>query len=239
MLYEGRVNFKTRLKLKIQINQYHLLSKECMEKMENKINYFKVLLSSVLAGMCIGIGGVVFLSLEDKLTGSFFFTTGLFVICSMGLHLFTGKVCFIFDNRKEYLLSLPVIWIGNLFGTTLVAKLVSFSRISGISQKAAELCAIKMSDTYISLFVLGILCNILIYIAVEGYRTIPYEAGKYLSLFFGVMVFILCGYEHCVADMFYFSASDMWSPEAFLRLFIITMGNAIGGVLFPVLRHNI
>ncbi|OON88425.1 formate/nitrite transporter [Oribacterium sp. C9] len=203
------------------------------------MNYFKILISAVLAGICIGLGGVVFLSLDNKLAGSFFFTTGLFVICSMGLHLFTGKVCYMFDNNREYVLSLPIIWIGNLFGTTLVAKLVSFTRISGIAQKAAALCETKMTDTYLSLFILGIFCNMLIYIAVEGYKIIPHETGKYLALFFGVMVFILCGYEHCVADMFYFSASDMWSLEAFLRLFIITLGNAVGGVLFPVLRHNI
>ncbi|ETP72261.1 formate/nitrite transporter family protein [Lachnospiraceae bacterium JC7] len=207
--------------------------------MENKMNYFKILISSVLAGICIGLGGVVYLSLDNKLAGSFFFTTGLFVICSIGFHLFTGKVCYMFDNNREYMMSLPVIWIGNLFGTTLVAKLISFSRISGITQKAAALCETKLSDTYISLFILGIFCNMLIYIAVEGYRNIQYETGKYLALFFGVMVFILCGYEHCVADMFYFSAADMWSSEAFLRLFIITFGNAVGGVLFPVLRHNI
>ena len=60
--------------------------------------------------------------------------------------------------------------------------------------------------------------------------------GKYLSLFFGVMVFILCGYEHCVADMFYFTAAGVWSVDTVLRLVVITLGNAVGGVLFPLVR---
>ena len=200
------------------------------------MNYVKTLISAVLAGICIGIGGVVFLSVEDKLVGSFFFTTGLFVICTMGFHLFTGKVCYVLKNDRTYAFQLPVIWIGNLMGTTLVAKLVSMTRISGIAQKAAALCDTKLSDSCISLFILGIFCNILIYIAVEGYGNIPHETGKYLALFFGVMVFILCGYEHCVADMFYFSAADMWSSEAVMRLLVITLGNVVGGVAFPICR---
>lgn len=200
------------------------------------MNYIKTLISAVLAGICIGIGGVVFLSLDDKLAGSFFFTTGLFVICSMGFHLFTGKVCYVLKNDMAYALGLPVIWIGNLIGTTLVAKLVSFTRISGIAVKAAALCETKLSDSLISLFILGIFCNMLIYIAVEGYGNIPHETGKYLALFFGVMVFILCGYEHCVADMFYFSAADMWSSGALVRLLVITLGNVVGGVVFPICR---
>ena len=98
------------------------------------------------------------------------------------------------------------------------------------------LCQTKMDDQLLSLFLLGILCNIFIYIGVEGYRTITYEVGKYLALFFGVMVFILCGYEHCVADMFYFSVAGMWNGRSILCLLVITLGNAVGGIIFPLVR---
>ena len=87
-----------------------------------------------------------------------------------------------------------------------------------------------------SLFFLGILCNILIYIGVEGYKSIQHEFGKYLALVFGVMVFILCGTEHCVADMFYLWMGGAWSARAVVCILVITLGNAAGGVLFPVLR---
>ncbi len=204
------------------------------------MNYVKTLMSSILAGMCIGIGGVVFLSVDDKLVGSFFFTTGLFVICTMGLHLFTGKVCYVFKNGKNYAMSLPVIWLGNFIGTYIVAALVALTRVGGgIMERAAGLCSTKMGDSFVSLFVLGVFCDILIYIGVEGYKSVPHEVGKYLSLFFGVMVFILCGFEHCVADMFYFSAAGMWSADALVRILVITLGNAFGGVLFPVVRDAI
>ena len=58
----------------------------------------KVFLSAVLAGMCIGFGGLVFLMLDNKIVGAALFTIGLFVICTFGFHLFTGKVCYVFQN---------------------------------------------------------------------------------------------------------------------------------------------
>ena len=105
-----------------------------------------------------------------------------------------------------------------------------------VSEKAMGLCQTKLGDSYASLFFLGILCNIFIYIGVEGYKSNPHEVGKYLALVFGVMVFILCGTEHCVADMFYFWMAGAWSGQAVARLLVITLGNAAGGVLLPLLR---
>ena len=101
------------------------------------------------------------------------------------------------------------------------------------------LCQVKLNDSLLSLFFLGLLCNIFIYIAVEGYRNNPHELGKYLSLFFGVMVFILAGTEHCVADMFYFWMAGAWSGRAILCILVISLGNAAGGVLLPLLREVI
>ena len=200
------------------------------------VKALKIFASAVLAGMCVGLGGVVFLSVDNRVIGAALFTVGLFTICTFGLHLFTGKVCYALENGKSYNLALPVIWLGNLAGTGVTALIVKLSRIDGISAKAAELCATKLDDSILSLFLLGVLCNIFIYIAVDGYKNNPHELGKYLSLFFGVMVFILAGTEHCVADMFYFWLSG-WSVDAALRVLVITLGNAAGGILFRALHR--
>ena len=58
----------------------------------------------------------------------------------------------------------------------------------------------------------------------------------YLSLFFGVTIFILCGFEHCVADMFYFTLARVWSADVLLRTLVITLGNGVGAVLLPLLK---
>jgi len=200
------------------------------------MKYLKALVSAILGGCCIAFGGTAFLSLDSKVLGALFFTVGLFAICTMGLNLFTGKVCYVFQRDRDYALAVPVIWLGNLLGTGLVAVIVRLTRLSPLAEKAAALCQAKLADSLLSLFLLGVLCNIFIYLAVEGFNQNPHELGKYLSLFFGVMVFILCGFEHCVADMFYFSMAGAWSPDVVLRLVVITLGNAVGGVLFPLCR---
>ena len=201
------------------------------------MNYLKTFIGAVLAGMSIAIGGLVFLSVDDRVIGSALFTVGLFTVCTMGLNLFTGKVCYVLQNNRDYALALPIIWIGNLAGTGLIALFASLTRNApALAEKAAGMCQTKLNDNLISFFFLGILCNILIYIGVEGFKNIPHEIGKYLALLFGVMVFILCGTEHCVADMFYFWIAGAWSARAVVCILIITLGNAVGGVIFPVLR---
>lgn len=197
----------------------------------------KVFVSGMLAGICVAIGGTVFLSLDNKVLGAFLFTAGLFTICTQGLHLFTGKVCYVFEKDKSYALDIPFIWLGNLAGTWGIAQMVRCTRIgTALAEKAAGLCETKLGDSLSSIFLLAIFCNILIYIAVEGFNKIPHEVGKYLALFFGVVVFILCGFEHCVANMYYFSVAGMWSSKTLLYLLVMTLGNATGGVLFPLVR---
>ena len=200
----------------------------------------KVFVSSILAGTCIGFGGVIYLLSSNKVIGSMFFAIGLLTICSYGLHLYTGKVCYVMQNDKKFALQIPIVWFGNLIGTGIIA-LISMATRNGenLSALAQQLCDIKMNDSYLSLFMLGIFCNIMIYIGVEGHNKIQYEMGKYLSLFLGVMVFILSGFEHSVADMFYFWMCMNWSVDSLVRLLIITLGNAVGGIIFAEAKRYV
>ena len=188
----------------------------------------KIFAGAVLAGISIGLGGLVFLSVDSKVLGAALFTIGLFTVCTFGLNLYTGKVCYAFQNDREYALVLPVIWLGNLAGTFITAFLAGFTRNApALAEKAVSMCQIKLNDSLLSLFFLGILCNFFIYIAVEGYNRNQHELGKYLSLLFGVMVFILAGTEHCVADMFYLWMAGMWSGKAIICILVITLGNSV------------
>lgn len=192
---------------------------------------------AVMAGICIAVGGTVFLSLESKVLGAFLFTVGLFSICVNGFNLFTGKVGYALSNPPSYLVYLLNVWLGNLVGTWLVATLLSFTRVgSALQAKAAALCEVKLADSALSVFVLAIFCNLLMYIAVDGFKNNSHEVGKYLGLFMGVVVFILCGFEHCVANMFYFSMANVWDLHTLCWLLIMTAGNAVGGLLIPTAR---
>ena len=200
---------------------------------------FNTFLYALLAGVSIGLGGTVFLAIDNKVLGAFFFAVGLFTVCTNGLNLYTGKVLYLFENKPSYLLDLLVIWVGNLGGAWLCGALVGLTRVApAYIEKARGLAEAKLGDSLFSLFLLGVFCNLLIFIAVDGFKNNPHEIGKYMALLFGVTVFIVCGFEHSVADMYYFSvAGVLWQPRTLLALAVITLGNSVGGVVFPLARQ--
>lgn len=205
--------------------------------MESK-EYSKAFLKAVLGGFCISLGCMAYLSTESKIAGSVFFTIGLFVICTMDLGLFTGKTCYILDNKKSYFFVLLLTWFGNECGTTLSAGLFRLTRLRALEVKAIQLCNIKLNESLLSVFILAFFCNICIYIAVVGFKDNPHELGKYLSLLFGVSVFVLCGFEHCVANMFYmsFAQDALMYSKVIIFLLVNTAGNIAGGLACNFMR---
>lgn len=201
--------------------------------------YIEILLKAILTGIAIGIGGTVYLSCENKVAGAFLFGTGLFTILTFGFLLFTGKVGYAVENKPSYLLDLVVIWVGNLIGAMLTGGLVLLTRIgAGISEKAAALCSVKFGDSLPSIFILAFFCGILMFIAADGYKNIKNPAGQMLAIFLPVMTFILSGFEHCVANMYYFTAAKAWSGNALLYMIVMSLGNAAGGILIPLFRKG-
>ena len=196
-----------------------------------------IFLRALLTGFAIGIGGIVYLSCDNRYIGSFLFGTGLFVILSFGFNLFTGKVGYAVENKPSYIVDLLVIWLGNLAGTAATGGLILLTRVSPtISEKAAGLCDTKLSDGLLSILVLSFFCGMLMFIAADGFKNIENPVGKMLVIFLPVMVFILSGFEHCVANMFYFTAGLAWSLKAFGYLLVMSLGNAIGGMFIPLVR---
>lgn len=199
--------------------------------------FFESFIKGALAGVCIALGGTVFLLTDSRLAGALLFTVGLFTICTFGFSLYTGKICYVFERDGKYALALIPIWLGNLAGTVAVAELELLTRQgAAIAEKAKALAQTKLDDGLLSIFILSVLCDVLIYIAVEGFSSIPHQAGKYLALFFGVVVFIMSGFEHCVANMYYFAAASSWTWKTLLRVVVMTLGNSVGGVLIPLAR---
>ena len=200
---------------------------------------FADFLYAIMAGAFIAMGGVVFLSLDNKIVGAFMFSLGLFAVCTLKYNLFTGKVGYLFCNDvKTYLPWCLMVWVGNLVGSIIVAELVRLTRVApGIIEKSTKLVQVKADDTLISLFVLGIFCNIMVVHAVDQYLNNPHEIGKYLGIVMSIMVFILCGFEHCIADMFYIQMARMWNSQTIIALIVITLGNVLGGILIPTMRN--
>ena len=194
----------------------------------------KMFLLAIGAGLAISIGGTVYLSVDNKIIGSLLFAVGLYAIVLNGLFLYTGKVGYLVDqsDKIEYLGLLAITWLGNLAGTWIGAVAVLNTRIQGIRENAVGICETKLADGPLSIFLLAIFCGILMYIAVDGFR----EKKNPLILFICVSVFILSGFEHCIANMFYFSIAGAWSLKTIVYLIIMTLGNSLGGVLIPSLK---
>ena len=66
---------------------------------------------------------------------------------------------------------------------------------------------------------------------VEGYRSFPHAIGKYAAIFLGIAVFILSGYEHSIADMFYYFTAGAMDLAALGRILVIALGNTCGGLI--------
>ena len=200
----------------------------------------KDFIKSILAGIMIAIGGTIYLSIDNKVVGASLFGIGLFTIVVYGFNLYTGKIGYLVDNFNfKYIKMLVITLIGNFIGTFFVGYILKFTRIySLIHDKAKSLVDIKLDDSLVSILILAFFCGILMYLAVNTYKESK-DIGKYLGVFLGVIVFILCGFEHCIANMYYFSVANAWNVNALLYLLVMILGNSLGGMLIPLCNKMI
>lgn len=191
--------------------------------------------SAILAGMLIGMGGTVYLSQSNPVVGSFLFAIGLFTIVVFQLHLFTGKIGYTPFQKPVYLIELAITWLGNLVGTGITAGMVRNSRIyGGMAEKVAGIVDAKLADNFLSIFFLAVFCGMLMFIAVDCFRNVQGSTLRFIGVFVPVMVFILSGFEHVIANMYYFSLAGVWSGHCFASVVVMTLGNAVGGMLIPI-----
>ena len=194
--------------------------------------------SGLLAGILIAIGGSVFLacySITDLLpraVGALLFSVALLCICHKGYSLFTGKVGFLPEKHdKEAFLVLFTGLFGNLVAAYLCGIALRYA-IPSIGKTAELLCDAKDAESLPSALIRAVFCGILMYLAVSIYK----EKKTVAAIFFCIPTFILAGFEHSIADAFYFSAAGLairW--QTVLYLAVVLLGNSLGGMLFPLL----
>ena len=190
------------------------------------------ILSGVSAGLLICIGGAVFLSCENRYVGAVLFSVALLCICIKGYSLFTGKIGFIPEKHgKEEWSVLLLGLLGNTAATIVGGWALRYA-IPAIGTAAEAVCAAKLTQAFPQTLIRAIFCGMLMYLAVSIYRDKNTVAG----ILFCIPVFILSGFEHSIADIFYFAASGIVSMKACGFLWTVILGNAIGGMLLPVLN---
>lgn len=184
---------------------------------------------SICAGIAISLGCMANLMAQDKLVGAILFGVGLLAVCVHQLKLYTGTVCRAEMSRESVMDNLYIL-LYNCIGVVIAAGLFIFA---GIDTNAAQIVSAKLAETPLELFARAMLCNMLICMAVDEWQ----EQRNTLMVLLPVTVFVFCGFEHCVANLFYMIAAnaDMGAAGMFFVLNVI--GNAAGGTLFWRLKH--
>lgn len=185
-----------------------------------------------MAGIAIGIGGCVFIGTMDacgssmRWVGAFLFAVGLFTVFSFRLDLYTGKVGYLFDNRPSFAVDLLVIILGNFIGCAIVGFAMPLDT-------AVAICQLKLDDFDVfKVLMKGVFCGMLMFIAADCYK----QFKHHIATFVCVPVFILAGFEHSIADMFYFCSANILTFDALVFIIVVIIGNAIGGVAIPLCR---
>ena len=163
----------------------------------------RLIRSSILAGVTIGIAGFGYLAVGG-LAGAVLFAFGLLTVVGYKLKLYTGTAGFI---GKGELADLLVILLGNIVGCFLVGLLTRASNLD-LQAAAQKILEVRLQNGPLRCGLLGIGCGFIMTTAVTFSRE-----KNYLPLLFGVPLFIICGFTHCVADAFYYLSV----PAAFLK----------------------
>ena len=193
------------------------------------------ILDGVSAGLMITIGCSVYLACVNKVVGAVLFAVALLTICYKGLSLFTGKVGYIPEKHgKEEVSALLLGLLGNAIATCALGYLVGLA-LPNLQASAQVLYESKLTQEWWQTFIRAIFCGVLMYVAVSVYR----ENKTIVGILFAVPVFILSGFEHSIANMAYFGISAQVSFDAFLFILIVIAGNAVGGMLLPILQGKL
>lgn len=195
-----------------------------------------LLINSFLAALMIVIGCIVYLQVGG-IFGAILFSFALLTICSRGYHLYTGRVGLVSISTGiklwEKFLYCVLILLLNFVFTYLFG---TFIRNVGIGVEVAQqMCAVKLTKSALETFVDGLLCGVIMYVAVQIFL----ENKSVFGILIGVPVFIMAGFEHSIADMGYLSIAGYWQQDkAVPFILLVIAGNTLGSI-FVALGENI
>ena len=181
----------------------------------------KVNNTSILSGILVGIGVIINVLSPNKYIGSMLFSLALLTIIDLQLQLFTGQIGFAIDKKFTFVEYIFMLF-GNLLGiSVVVVSLFPFIGTNASYEQMIKIATNKFSHTHIQLLICGIMCGILMMIAV-------YCKNMIITIFC-IMTLILSGYEHCIASFpFLVFAPSIVNLTKFLT---IVVGNSIGSII--------
>ncbi|WP_075280276.1 formate/nitrite transporter family protein [Thermophilibacter provencensis] len=220
------------------------------------------LVLAVMSGAFISLGATFMLVVKSdatlpfaatQLLGGFAFTLGLFLVLAAGAELFTGNCLMVMGPLSgrfswgKLLSSWLVVLAGNLAGALLASAAMLAAGVASANGGALGEAAIAVAEGKVALgwgtaFARGVLCNMLVCLAVWVGHSASSVTDKFFSALLPVMGFMAAGFEHCVANMFFLpyammlQATGVASGSVDLagvlhNLSAATLGNLVGGVV--------
>lgn len=222
------------------------------------LSIYKTILLGFLAGVFIGFAGIASTTASStiaspsaaKLLGAVVFPAGMAMVLIAGSELFTGNNLIIIAvlERKVTLAKMLKNWffvyLGNFLGAAFVAVLVVYGHTpdlfgGNLAQSIVNAGKARTDLAFSESLLRGILCNVLVCIAVWMSFAAKEVSGKLLTSFWPVFVFVLCGFEHSIADMYFGVAALLAAPEYGIAAEGLTWGRFLIGSLLPVTLGNI
>lgn len=224
--------------------------------------WYKILILAVLAGAYIALGGVFATLASSGSTGmtaslikGAVFPVGLMLVVICGAELFTGNCLLIAPLLNKDIKATAMLknwglaYIGNFIGAIIVALLVVYSKTydGDIARAAVDIVAKKSDMNFGYGLLKGILCNMLVCLAVWASMASKSATGKILAIYLPIFAFVVCGFEHSIANMFYIMSAFMTSASAGLNfgyallngLLAPTIGNIVGGGLIALAYYAV
>ena len=227
------------------------------DMVRNSVGKYWVL--SMLAGIYFGFGILLIFTIGAQFAGagsvSVKVIMGVSLAVALTLVIFAGAELFTTNNMVMIVGCLKgktgwgwmawlwfVNYFGNLAGAVLIAWVIACTGLAdGTGNYISEVASAKMNDAWMTLFSKGIICNVLVCLAVWMVARTKNEAARILLIFLCLFAFVATGLEHSVANMAIFSVSLFASSSdvscagfAYNQLPVV-VGNIVGGGIFGVM----
>ena len=178
---------------------------------------------AIYAGFAIGIGGIIYLSVDNKVLASLFFSFGLSTIVTQGFNLYTGKIGFVKEWKE--MPDMLMILAGNFVGTFIATIL---AKAANLGIDSTQMVHNKLDNSLLHVFLLSVFCGVMMYLAIDNYN----KSKNIVFVIAAVMIFILSGFEHSIANMFYFEMANAYSLKSLLYILVMAAGNGVGAKVF-------
>lgn len=227
---------------------------------KSNLPFKNCILLGILAGLFIGLGGLGNILISQTLTdpgiskfaGACIFPIGLMLVVVCGAELFTGNnlmTLSILEKKityKSLFKNWSVVYVGNFIGSILLVLAIFFSNTLSQSaiEKVVNIAQSKVELTFIEALIKGILCNIIVVLAVLFATAGKDIVSKVFGCWFPIMLFVLCGFEHSIANMFFIPmgmiiGAKITIAQLLFNLIVVTFGNIIGGaIIIPYIYHS-